>query len=496
MQSNFDTFLERFANQIQNIFHVETDINKLSLERGLPKEVWSKIMETKPLSVAIPEQFGGRGSHAKECLSVLSAASYESLSLSLVMGINMALFLEPLTKYGNADVQKEVFHKFLNEKAMGGLMLTEPDFGSDALNMQTFYEQKGEEYHIKGKKHWQGLTGMADFWLVVARKKMETEKLSRDVSFFITDNALDAQKINVNQYFNNPGLYMIPYGLNTIEVTVPKSHKLESKSTGIKMMLDILHRSRMQFPGMAMGFIKRMLDESIQRCSTREIGGKPLSVLDSVKFQLSRIQSSYTLCSGMCAHSATHSGIDQDLSGQGLEANSIKALVTDLMNESANICAQLSGANGFQLEHVAGRGIMDSRPFQIFEGVNEMLYTQISGIIEKQMKKQQVKNLYDFLSKSNYCNKVVDRFKETLQFNLPTGMMQRQQVTLGKVLARLISLQYVKTIVDKGYRKDLFENCVKHMHMDIKKLLSNLSLCNDAQPIFQYAENSDWRKFT
>src|SRR5699024_5188229 len=116
-------------------------------------------------------------------------------------------------------------------------------------------------------------------------------------------------------------------------------------------------------------------------CSHRKVAGKFLSELDSVQFQLSRIQASYTLCSGMCAHSAAVSGIEQDLSGKGLEANSIKALVTDLMSEAANICAQLAGASGFKTEHIAGRGIMDSRPFQIFEGVNEMLYTQISDFL-------------------------------------------------------------------------------------------------------------------
>lgn len=492
---NFNLFLKQFSERIHNVFHIESDINQLSLDRGLPKTVWSEIMEPKPLSVAIPKEFGGRGCNVHECLSILSAASYESLPLSLIMGINIALFLEPLAKYGNPEIQKNVFDKFLNEKAMGGLMLTEPDYGSDALNMVTSYKEGKNEFHIKGQKHWQGLTGMADFWLVVARKKVEDNKLGRDVSFFLTQNDHPAQKIDVNQYFNNPGLYMIPYGLNDIDITVPQKNKLESKSMGIKMMLDILHRSRMQFPGMGMGFIKRMLDEALDRCSYRKVAGKFLSELDSVQFQLSRIQASYTLCSGMCAHSSATSGIEKNLSEKGLEANSIKALVTDLMNEAANICAQLAGASGFKTEHIAGRGIMDSRPFQIFEGANEMLYTQISEFVEKQMKRKKKKNLYEFLTHSSYCNLIIDRFKKHLNFSFPTNMVQRQKVTLGKMIARLISLQYVFNIVEKGYREDLYENCVKHINMDIKKLVSNLCEFNDARPIFNYTERSDWRAF-
>src|SRR5699024_2955486 len=387
MNADFESFLKNFSDRLYSLFHIETNINKLSLQRGLPKKVWDGIMYLNPLSVAIPKKHGGRGAYAQECLSILSASAYESLPLSLTLGINLGLFLEPLAKYGHEDVKQKIFDKFLHEKAMGGLMITEPDFGSDALNMTTSYKEEENSYQIKGKKHWQVLTGMADFWLVVARKKLNSGKLSRDVSFFVTENAESTQNIKVDQYFNNPGLFMIPYGLNNIDISVPKTHKLDNKSTGIKMMLDVLHRSRMQFPGMGMGFIKRMLDEAIDRCTTRKVAGKLLSELDSVKFQLSRIQASYTLCSGMCARSAEISGIDNDLSGEGLEANSIKALVTDLMSEAANICAQLSGASGYQLENIAGRGIMDSRPFRIFEGANEMLYTQISEGISKQMKK-------------------------------------------------------------------------------------------------------------
>lgn len=67
----------------------------------------------------------------------------------------------------------------------------------------------------------------------------------------------------------------------------------------------------------------------------------------------------------------------------------MKALVTDMMQESAQLYVQLSGAKGYRMSHIGGRGIMDSRPFQIFEGSNEMLYTQIAEGILKDMKKKE-----------------------------------------------------------------------------------------------------------
>ena len=63
-------------------------------------------------------------------------------------------------------------------------MITEPDYGSDALNMKTQNKLEGEKYHIKGTKHWQGLTGMADYWLVTSRNINAEGALARDVDFY------------------------------------------------------------------------------------------------------------------------------------------------------------------------------------------------------------------------------------------------------------------------------------------------------------------------
>jgi len=495
MKEDFNDFIGKFRKGLYELFNTENDIDDLSMERGLPDEVWEKIMSHRPLSVAIPEEFGGRGLKVSECLGILSTASYESLSLSLTFGINIALFLEPMAKYGHSEVKAPLFRRFLEEGAMGGLMITEPDYGSDALNMQTHYTETPGGYKIRGRKHWQGLTGMADYWIVAARKKGSDGRLSRDVEFFMTDNAREDQKIHVDRYFNNLGLYMIPYGLNSIDLEVPRNQKLQQTSTGIKMMLDILHRSRLQFPGMGMGFIKRMLDEAIDHCNKRIVAGKKLIELDAVRFQVSRIQAAFSLCSGMCARSSGMSGIDQDVSAQGLEANSMKALVTDLMQESAQLCVQLSGSSGYKLDHIAGRGIVDSRPFQIFEGSNEMLYTQIAEGLTKAMKKLKNTNLASYLSEMDLTDGILPLFKKELDFTLPDNLLQRQLIVLGKIVARLVCLQYVQQLADKGFRKDLFDNCYQHVLMDVNGLLARFTNYNSAEPVLEYRENSDWSRF-
>ena len=111
-------------------------LEKFIQKRGFPPLVLNEIMAQNPLSVVIPSKYGGREGGAKECLAILDAASYESLPLSLTLGINLALFLSPVSKYANDRVKEDIFNRFLTNQNMGGLMITAPGYGSDALSMQ------------------------------------------------------------------------------------------------------------------------------------------------------------------------------------------------------------------------------------------------------------------------------------------------------------------------------------------------------------------------
>ncbi len=497
-QSNiipFSEFLDSLKNKMKLVFHTRADVNQLSLKRGLPPFAMREIMSVNPLSVGIPKEYGGRGGLIHENIAVLAAASYESLALSLTFGINSALFLQPLGKYGQEEAKSAVYKRFIEDKTMGGLMITEPDYGSDALNMQTSYTENNGYAHLKGKKHWAGLTGWAEFWLLTARQKTETGNLQRDIDFFVCDVNAPGQQIKVEEFYENLGLYMIPYGRNHIDVKIPVSYKLQPHSTGVQLMLDLLHRSRMQFPGMAMGFIQRMLDEAIDHCNQRFVGGKSLFQYDQVQQRLSRLQASYTICSAMCTNSSEKAGIDVDLVPHGLEANAVKSVVTDLMQESAQSLVQLVGAKAYRINHIGGRGTADSRPFQIFEGSNDILYAQISESLIKLMKRAKESNLYQFLKNHDLSEKAADYLKEMTNFNINFQMPQRKLVEMGRVMGRIISMNQLLDLAEKGFRKDLIDGGITMLQQDIYRLIANFSFNNKTEVIEGYNENSSWLSF-
>jgi len=475
---------------LHELFHIRNDENELTSSRGLPPYVLRQILECDPLSAFIPSEYGGRGCKTHEALSMLETTSYQSLPLSLMMGINGALFLQPLANYGNEEVKKEIFGRFIKEKNMGGLMITEPDYGSDALRMQTAYESENEHYHIKGLKHWAGLTGWADYWLITARETDTKGNLGRDVGFFVHDSRQGG--IEVEEYYNNLGLYMLPYGKNHIDIKVHESKRLEPKSTGLKMMLDILHRSRLQFPGMSTGYLNRILDEALTHCKERFVGGVSLFNYDQVKERLAKLQSYFTVSSAMSFYTSENIPLEQDTSKMDLAANSIKSVVTDYMHSAAQSFLQLVGAKGYRIDHLAGRALVDSRPFQIFEGSNDILYQQISESTIKMMRKMKITNMHDFLSNYKLTEHAAGYFKESLDFDVDYQLPQRKLVKLGEAIGRIVAMNMTIKMGESGFNSDMISSSIKIIQSEVESIIAGLKSNQAAMVLEENRENSSW----
>ena len=492
----FPVFLDELKGQLHKVFYNYPDHDPFGGKRGVPDVVISEIMSRNPLSVSIPVANGGRGGHISEILAVLSAASYESLSMALTIGINSALFIQPVAKYADEAVRKAVFDTFLKEQDMGGLMITEPDYGSNALHMQTCYEVGGDHYHINGTKHWAGLTGYARYWLLTARERAASGDLKRDIQFFICDVKSPGQQIVVEELFDNLGLHQIPYGRNRIDVLVPKINRLEPQTSGINILLDLLHRSRLQFPGMGLGFIHRMMDEALQHCKQRWVGGKSLFEYDQVQKRLSYLQASFTISSAMCAYSCDKAALENDLSSGGLVPNSFKSVVTDMMQSAAQSLVQLVGAKAYRFNHIGARGIIDSRPFQIFEGSNDILYTQISESVVKMMKKAKETNLYQFLVKYPATGNSAGSIRNFLDFELNMQLPQRKLIELGQVIGRIVSMDVVMVLGTKGFRNDLVENALAVLRSEIAGLMGQFRVSDNTMVIEDYQQDSSWLNFS
>jgi alkylation response protein AidB-like acyl-CoA dehydrogenase len=492
-RQSFAEFMDRYRERLRLVFSVRGNANEMNMQRGLPPYVMAHLREQDPLSVYIPEAYGGRGGRLHEGLAVLEATGYESLPLTLMMGINGGLFLQPIAKYGSEEAKRYVYSDFVKNRRMGGLMITEPDFGSDALNQRTGWEQtESGSYSIHGTKHWAGLTSWADYWLITARPRTADGALRRDVDFFICDANKPEQRVVVEELYPNLGLLAIPYGRNRIDIEVPEFQRLRPESTGVKMLLDLLHRSRLQVPGMGMGYLRRLLDEAVEHARERFVGGRPLAAYDQVQARLSRMQTAVTACQAMCLRSAESAGTDRDLSDSGLWANAVKTVVTDFMQESAQSFLQLVGAKGYRQDHLAGRSTTDSRPFQIFEGSNDILYQQVAESVAKGMRRLKSTSLGTYLAQEPLTARAATFFREGLDFDIDPSLPQRKLVELGRAISRILTMELTIELGERGYNADMVRNALEELRAEVRAIVETYRTGGITALVEDYRDGRDW----
>jgi len=197
----------------------------------------------------------------------------------------------------------------------------------------------------------------------------------------------------------------------------------------------------------------------------------------------------------MCAKSTQISGIDKDLSLSGIHANSMKALVTDMMQEAAQTLVQVSGAKGYRISHIGGRGIMDSRPFQIFEGSNEMLYTQISEGILKDMKKKKTTHLASYLALNPCTENAAKIYQSVFDFTMDTSLSQRKMIDFGKIIARVVTVNDLLDLNNAGFNQGITDNTIELVRQDIVSLLASMNHHKGTLAQEDMTTKTDWMDF-
>jgi len=436
-------------------------------------DVLKEILNWGPLSYCIPKRFGGRFESSVEYHEICEIASYYSLPLGLTLGISGTLFLLPLSLYGQEALQARVFADFMKKPSLGGLMVTEPDFGTDVFGIQTSYTKNDGRIHIEGVKHWQGLTGLADYWLVAARRKLDDNRLARHVEFFTYEASTGGME--VQEVFSSLGLCSIPYGRTRLDLDLPVQNRLgyESNMSGVRIAYDTLHRSRFQMPTLAAGFIRRLVDESRVYTRDRKVFGNRLQDYDQVQYRLAQLQAGHTVCSAFCANVADSIDAKPDLTKDGLIANVFKAVSTDLMFDCAHSSVQLHGANGYHRDLLPGQGLADCRPFMIFEGSNDILYETIYSVFCAEMQKAGVSSLAGLVKTHELFQYAVPELVSLLDFSLGENIPQRKMVVLGRILARSVSLSMVQALREQDVSDDLVENASSFLVCEIERELSH-----------------------
>ena len=227
-------------------------------------------------------------------LAVALVVSIVSLVLTgneVYFWLNTALALLPVVKWAGEEVKREMLPLFAGDApVMAGLAATEPGAGSALSAMTTTFEEVEGGYRIRGRKHWQALSSSAHWWLVLAKNAQR-----REYGYFVVERSEGFRTVELYEAL---GLKLLDYGVNDIDVIVPRHRRIDAEEAGLDSV-DVFLASRALLAAAGAGFLRRISREAHTYVDGRQIGRKPQSKIGFVNYRLAAIDTSATICEAL-----------------------------------------------------------------------------------------------------------------------------------------------------------------------------------------------------
>ncbi len=346
---------------------------ELDASGAFPAGIWQAICDAGLCGVAIPERYGGSGLGMLElaiCVENLCAAG-GGVTLSQMFMLNPIFGGVTLAMLGNDEQKAALLPDLVTGKTMFAMALTEPNAGSNSLEVQTFAAADDRGWRLKGQKIWITAVPQASKLLVIARTKTLAESRGKTdgISLFIIDR--DREGI-AHQAIDKLGTRTLPSSLIFFDnVRVEPSELVGTLHGGFRELLDVLNTERIVTTAGLVGTADVAIKLAVDYASGRRIfAGRPIGSYQAIQFPLAeaRIQSE-------CARLMNYRAATLHDSGKpyGSEANMGKWLAGQAAGLATDRAIQTMGGMGYSKEYHVERLWRDARLFRIAPISEEMV---------------------------------------------------------------------------------------------------------------------------
>ena len=220
------------------------------------QQIYSKLVETGLMGIHIPEQYGGGGGDAITSQIVVNELAKGSASIALYLDANW-LASDMILVHGS-DEQKQ---KYLPLAAAGKVFafgLTEASAGSDAAGIKSIAAKQDDgSYILNGGKAWITNSGVADYYLIMA--KTDPDAGARGISVFIVPK--DAEGLTIGKFEHKMGMRgSATCELSFDNIRIPECDRVGREGLGFKVAMMALDGARISIGSIASGLSQHAME--------------------------------------------------------------------------------------------------------------------------------------------------------------------------------------------------------------------------------------------
>jgi hypothetical protein len=105
------------------------------------------------------------------------------------------------------------------------------------------------------------------------------------------------------------------------------------------------------------------------------------------------------------------------------------------------------------------------------------------------------KNFLNFLNGFHLSSRAALYLNELLDFNLNKLLPQRKLMELGQIISRVVAMNCVLKLSDRGFRPDLIAGALNMLKQEITSQICTYSYPQKTLLVEEYEENSSWLNY-
>jgi butyryl-CoA dehydrogenase len=332
----------------------------------VPLETLGRMGALGLMGVCVPPQWGGAGADFVSYVLAMEEIAYGDAGVANMMAATNSPYNAAILAYGT-DAQKE---KFLRPAATGrelaAFLLSEPQVGSDAANLTTRAQRRGDCYVIDGMKNF--ITSGQSARLAMIFAVTDAGAGKNGISCFLARTDTPGYRVaRLEKKLGHRTCDTCQIVLEGLEV--PAEDMLGAPGTGLRGALSSLDSGRIGVAAQSVGVARAAFDAALAYARVRVTFGKPLIEHQAIAFQLAEMSTRIEAARQLYLHAARLKDLGQ---ASPKEASMAKLFASEMAEEVTSAAIQIHGGYGFLNDYPVEKYYRDMRVFQIYDGPSEI----------------------------------------------------------------------------------------------------------------------------
>ncbi|MDM5283899.1 acyl-CoA dehydrogenase family protein [Peribacillus frigoritolerans] len=361
--------MQQMKEMIRNFVEREVEPFAIQIEEedAIPEHLVEKAKDLGLFGISIPEQYGGIGLNAVGKATVLEQLGRTHNGFVSLISAHTGIGSTGLVKLASEHLKNKYLPEMAAGTKIGAFALSEPGAGSDAINLATSAEKKGDYWVMNGTKHFITNGPIADVYTVFALTDKD-KGAKGGITAFLVER--DFPGLTVGKKDKKMGLR----GSYTSQVIfedciIPEENVIGEVGMGYISALKILGEGRVGLAARAVGSSGKLIELSAKYAKERIQFGKPIADNQAIQWMLADMATETEAARALTMMAAQK--IDE---GKKVikEASMAKLFASDVFNRVADKAVQIHGGMGYMAEYPVERFYRDARITKIYEGTNEI----------------------------------------------------------------------------------------------------------------------------